>query len=393
MPATQNLNEATSNLVTLPGGRVVDASTLGSGGSATGGTAGSYADPFGVGSAAYNLAGNTANSNLAGSGSMIQMSNIINAQNEAQQQMLNNARLGPQGVETQNYLLENANREAQGLLDPSTEQMLQQGIAAQGNASGMGVDSANLASAYRRALGLDINATEQQGQTNYLGLLAANPSAPLYDMSGQLVSPALYEKTAADQANAQGGGGSGGTSSGGSGPRIIGGANPVGNTPAQNNTVGAGSGNYSTAAPTAKTPTGWSPDTYSNYTPGGSSVFGNIDTGNGNSVDPFDPSGGLANPFGSMPDYSNPGYDPIAAGLGQGLTTGNAYDSTNANYGNTYYTPYNWAGTDLGYNYDTNIGANYGGYTGSGMTDTSGWGATTTTPSDEDWASYYYGDG
>jgi hypothetical protein len=363
-------------LVTLPGGQQVDSSTV------SGGGAGNYSNPFGPGSAAYNLAGNTANSNLAGMGSMIQVSDIINAQNEAQQKILNDARLGPQGVDTQNALLDNANREAKGLLDSSTEQMLQQGIAAEGNASGMGVDSANLASAYRRALGLDINTTEQQGQTNYLGLLAANPSAPLYDMSGELVSPALYEKTAADQANAQAGGG--GTAAGGGGSRIVGGANPVGRSPAEANTGMGGSGNYPTTATTAKTPSAWSPDTYTNYTPGGSSPFGLIDIGGGNTVDPFDPSGGLAQQFGSMPDYSSPGYDPIAAALGQGLQSGNVYDPTNANYGNTYYTPYNWSGSDLGYNYETDLTGNQGGYTGSGMGSTAT-GSTGTIDYGDEW--------
>jgi hypothetical protein len=345
------------------------------GGTTTGTAAGAYVNPFGPGSSAYNLAGNTAQSNLAGAGSMVELSNIINAQNESQQQMLNNARLGPQGVATQANLLNNAEKESQGLLDPSTEQMLQQGIAAMGESSGMGVDSANLASAYRRALGLDINTTEQQGQTNYLGLLAANPSAPLYDMSGQLVSPATYAQTAESQAALQA---ANNTGTGGGGARIVGGSNPAGRTAAESNTGMGGSGNYSTTGPVAKTPVTatdtYAPVTWDNYTPGGSSVFGGINIGGGNSVDPFDPTGGLANPFGSMPDYSSPGYDPIAAGLGQGLVSGNNYDPTNANYGNTYYTPYNWNGSDLGYNYGTDLTGSQGGFTGSSMntgTDTS----------------------
>src|ERR1019366_9424518 len=146
----------------------------------------SITDPFGAGSAAYNLAGNNANSNLAASGSMIQLADIINATNQAAQQSANAGRLGPQGVATQNSLLTNAQNQAQGLLDPQTEQMLQQGIGAGGNASGMGVDSANLAASYRRALGQTINSTEQQGQTNYLNLLSACPSAAVHAMSGQL---------------------------------------------------------------------------------------------------------------------------------------------------------------------------------------------------------------
>ena len=195
------------------------------------------ADPYGLGSSAYNLAGNTAASNLAGSGSMIQLADIINATNRAAQTAANNSRLGDAGVATQNNLLTNAQNESQGLLDPQTEQMLQQGIAAQGNASGMGVDSANLAASYRRALGQTINSTEQQAQTNYLALLAANPSAPIYDMSGQLVSPQTYSNTAANQAALAASGG-GGASGGGR----VGGGNPLTPTAAQANNVPSGGG-------------------------------------------------------------------------------------------------------------------------------------------------------
>lgn len=157
-----------------------------------------YTDPFAVGTPAYNLAQNTALSDIAALPNWISVANRVNAANRTAQQQANEARLGPQGVATQATLLENAQREAQGLLDPQTEAMLQQSIAESGAASGFGVDSANLASAYRRALGLDITATEQAGQKNYLDLLAANPSAPIFDLQAFLTNPGQYANVAAN---------------------------------------------------------------------------------------------------------------------------------------------------------------------------------------------------
>ena len=304
-------------------------------------------DPFGAGSAAYNLAGNNANSNLAASGSMIQLSDIINATNRAAQTAANDARLGPQGVATQNNLLTNAQNESAGLLDPQTEQMLQQGIAAGGNASGMGVDSANLAASYRRALGQTINSTEQQGQTNYLNLLSANPSAPIYDMSGQLVNPQTYAGVANSQANLAAGGGSGG----GGGGRV-GGGNPVGNTPAQNNNVPSGggyagpSGNQGSTSVNGQPVTGgvqYNPDGSVNYNTPWTYQTANAGTGNGASLvwsgqdwtglfgDPNagsgsggDVSGGLTlNPNTGIYDYGSGYTGNYAGGTG---TTGNLGD-------------------------------------------------------------------
>ena len=168
---------------------------------------------------AYQLPSDTARSNLASSPYNIQLSELVNQTNRAAQSAANAARLGPQGQEVQKTLLTNAQREAEGLLDPETEQMLRAGIAERGGASGMGVDSPNLASAYRRALGLDITATEAAGQQQYLGLLAANPSAPIYSPSSGFITPGQYASVAEAQAAAsapapvsvsRGGGGGGG---------------------------------------------------------------------------------------------------------------------------------------------------------------------------------------
>ena len=293
-----------------------------------------YTDPFGAGSAAYNLAGNTAQSNLAGSGSMVQLSDIINATNQAAQQSANAGRLGPQGVATQNSLLTNAQNQAQGLLDPQTEQMLQQGIAAQGNASGMGVDSANLAASYRRALGQTINSTEQQGQSNYLGLLAANPSAPIYDMSGNLVSPQTYASTANNQAALAASGGGAATGGG-----RIGGGSPLTPTAAQSNTVPSGGGYAGGAGQYAATPIGYTGDTstidYSNpftYTsPSGSTL---------------DWTGLSAGDVG-LGGISDPAYTGTTTGNLGGLGLGDWYQPTTPTQDNTSggLTYEDWANT------------------------------------------------
>ena len=310
-----------------------------------------YQDPFGVTGDAYNTASNTALSNLGALGYNVQLSNTINAQNQAMQQQANASRLGPQGQQTQQNLLDVAQNQSQGLLDPATEQMLQAGIAANGMASGMGVDSPNLASAYRRALGQDISTTEAQGQSNYLALLAANPSAPIYDMSGQLVSPQTYSTTAqsqaalqqqaqlaaqqlaAQQAAAQQ------SAAARSAPRNV-------PTAAEANTVpfGGGGGVVSNA------PIGWSPDASSYSGSGGSSVFGTV-----GGQDMFDPTG-LFSGAGSMPNYSSPGTDPIAAALGMGssdVPSNTDYNQAANTYTTNYGVPDYYsapASTDLTYN-------------------------------------------
>jgi len=190
------------------------------------------------------------------------------------------------------------------------------------------------------ALGQTINTTEQQGQSNYLALLAANPSAPIYDMSGQLVSPATYASTAAANlpSTGTGGGGGGGTR--------IGGGNPVGATPAQNNNVPYGGGYPGGAGQYSTAPTSVLDSLYaSSYIPGGSSPFGLISTGGGNTVDMFDPLAGSAAglpTYGTMPDYSQPGTDPIAAALGMGpsgLPANTVYSPTTDTYDYTYGVP------------------------------------------------------
>jgi hypothetical protein len=160
-------------------------------------------DPYGPSGSASSLAEDTTRSNLHAAPDIAKLSQLINSLNEASQQQLNASRLGPQGQQIQGTLLENIQAGASGLLDPTTEQMLRQNLASSGAAGGFGVDSANLASAYTRALGLDIADREAQAQKDYLAMLEQNPSAPLYDASKLLVSPETFSQTASQQANRQ----------------------------------------------------------------------------------------------------------------------------------------------------------------------------------------------
>lgn len=301
----------------------------------------------------------------------------INQFNQNAQTQANQARLGPQGVATQATALENAQREAQGLLDPETESMLQQGIAESGIGSGMGVDSANLASAYRRALGLDIAATEALGQKNYLDLLAANPAAPLFDFGGLLTTPQNQPDPSAGGGTGTGSGtggdstGTGGTTGGGATPSSAGAlrrsASPLIATPAQSNASTGGAGYPSPAAINYGTPfvattpgatLDWSGqdwgDLFGNpYNPtGASTVFGDVSLPGGTNYDMWDPFYGtsVAQPeFGSFPDYSSPGIDPIGAALGwpsvpgttplQNTVYNPATDTTDFSYYENYYPP------------------------------------------------------
>jgi hypothetical protein len=248
----------------------------------------------------------------------------VNAQNRYAQTLANQSRLGPSGVALQDTLVGNAQRKASGLLDPETEQMLRAGIASSGVSSGMGVDSANLASAYRRALGIDINAVEGQALTDYSRLTGDNPGAPVVGAQGFLTQP----NTGGGAPAVRGGGGGGGSASPATAP-----ADPFG-VP--------GGGGYSGAGPT---------NPYTDVS-GVYSPSGNVTSQN---VNPFDPYAGMdyfsgtsaqANPFGSMPNYNPPGNFPAGAptiananampGGGTG-TTGNLGD---LGFGDWYTTNY-----------------------------------------------------
>src|ERR1019366_633336 len=100
---------------------------------------------------------------------------------------------------------------------------------------------------------------------------------------------------------------------GAGGTRIASGGGSAPPSPNQGVSNFGGGGSYPTtgtttpAAPTAPNTAG---NGYSSYIAGGSSPFGLIDSGGGNTLNMFDSSGLYANgvmpAYGSMPDYSNP---------------------------------------------------------------------------------------
>lgn len=149
------------------------------------------------------IAQQTAAGNLGAAASNTQLATLINEVNQAAQQAANASRLGPEGQGIQNLLLQNTAAQAGGMLDPTTEQMLRSNIAQRYGAAGMGVDSPALASAYLSATGRTVEDLQNQGMANYLQLLSANPSAPIFNM-GDLITPSsTYAQAASAEAARQ----------------------------------------------------------------------------------------------------------------------------------------------------------------------------------------------
>jgi hypothetical protein len=238
------------------------------------GSGGSMSFPGGGG-------GNTGTYNPQLTSYGINTASQVNAQNRYAQTLANQNRLGPSGVALQDTLIGNAQRKASGLLDPETEQMLRAGIASSGVSSGMGVDSANLASAYRRALGIDINAVEGQALTDYSQLTGDNPGAPVVGAQSFLTQP----NTGGGAPAVRGGGGGGGA--GPAAPSV----DPFG---------APGGGGYSGAVTT---------NPYTDV----SGIYNPSPNATSRDINPFDPYAGMdyfsgtpaqSSPFGSMPNYN-----------------------------------------------------------------------------------------
>lgn len=283
--------------------------------SAGGATTGS---PMAGSESAYTLGSETARSNLASSPYNVQLSDLVNATNRAAQQAANVGRI-PGAANLEALSSQNIEAGLKGELDPTTLQMLQQGIAARGQAGGFGVDAPALSAAYQRAIGSDITALQQQAEQNLSAAYARNPAAPIYGMQEGLVTPATYAGTAQaqaalrqkalDDANklaydyyatnvaaSRGGGGGGGYA-----PR-------VGRTAAVPSAAEYNSGatypGYYTQADLFGTPAG----------------YGQLTTGTAAepATAPFtfpDVTGGLYPQLGTMPNYSFVAPDPMA-GLG-----------------------------------------------------------------------------
>lgn len=160
-------------------------------------------DPFGGGGAATSLASSAAKSNLAAAPDITKITELINALNEAEQQKLNQARLGPAGQAIQDQLLTNAADYAAGRIPESEINQLAQMMSERQGGAGFGVDSPNTSAALARAFNIRQGDLQAQGEKQYLDILAANPSAPLYAAQGNLVTPDLYASTASAQAQRQ----------------------------------------------------------------------------------------------------------------------------------------------------------------------------------------------
>jgi hypothetical protein len=313
----------------------------------------------------YNLASNVDQSNLAASPYMSQLSTLINSLNQSAQQTANMSRIpGEAGLEQQSS--NDISAELAGQLNPGTVSMIQDSMAQLYGGNGFGADNAATSAAAERAMGLTAEGQVQAGQSNLSAAAARNPAAPIYDASGLLVTPKEY--LAALNAAASGSG-SGSAASPTAGRSTFGGGSGSANpTQGTQNFGGATGGTYTT--PTAATTTGTG--AYA-YDPGGSSVFGLIDTGDGNTLDMFDSSGlyssGIMPQYGSMPDYSNPNVyaqnpasDPsMLNNFGQGAT----YTPPNTTYNpgtNTYDYTYGLGSYDTSPNTGWDIGSAGGQY-------------------------------
>ena len=160
-----------------------------------------YVDPFSTGGSASQVGPNVSESNLASASGNTRLANLVNAVNQASQQAANAGRLGPQGEQIQANSLTNIERASAGLLDPQTESMLRAGINE--NFGGGAVDSPALAAAYRRETGKTIEETEADAEKRYINMLAANPSAPVFDMGNLMVDPSVYASSASAEAARQ----------------------------------------------------------------------------------------------------------------------------------------------------------------------------------------------
>lgn len=140
-----------------------------------------YTAPAGSG-----LGGQAAAQNLAAGPQLDQLSQMINAINQA-----NNQARVPGGAALERQSSANIQNELAGLLSPDYLQNLQSTIAQRGATGGFGVDSANTNAAALRAMGLQSQQLQQQGQTDLTA--AYNRAAPLWDVSQGMVTPGLLE--------------------------------------------------------------------------------------------------------------------------------------------------------------------------------------------------------
>lgn len=115
------------------------------------------------------------------------ITNLINSLNRAAQQAANAARI-PGGSDLEAQSTANIGSELKGEVPADVVRMLAQQAAERGVATGA-AGSPNSMSAYLRALGLTSLGQQATGQSNLTSALARNPGAPIYDPTGQVLTP------------------------------------------------------------------------------------------------------------------------------------------------------------------------------------------------------------
>lgn len=315
----------------------------------------------------------TAQENLGGIGNLTSLADIINSINQGAQQAANVGRL-PGGAALQQRTSDVIGSELSGQLDPGVIALLQQQGAENGIGGGMGAGANATNAAYLKALGLTSQQEEQAGLSNLNLALAANPSAPLFNLSPFLVTPStagtLTQTTG--QSSGANAGTSAGQQSGSQGSTTIS-DQPSGSAPASRG------GDTGAAAPTPDN-SWWNslfPSTLtssSSYTGGyptynpATGTFTNPATGAAIGETPglgttaggtFDPTTGLPTSLGTDPTLtfinSLFGSPDTLSGLGAGAPSGGAYDfltggtvaPTSPASGYTYFGP-NTSGTTTG---------------------------------------------
>jgi hypothetical protein len=139
------------------------------------------------------LSGQAAAQNIAAAPGLDQLSQIVNQINTA-----NNQARVPGGAALELQSSNNIQNELAGILPQSYLDQLQTGLAQRGASGGFGVDSANTNAAALRAMGLQSQQLQQQGQTDLTS--AYNRAAPLWDASQGMITPGLLETQQQNQA-------------------------------------------------------------------------------------------------------------------------------------------------------------------------------------------------
>lgn len=140
------------------------------------------------------------------SGEITQISDLINQINRGAQTKANEARI-PMAPTLEAQSSRNIQGELQGQLPPDVLALIGQQAAEAGVASG----SVGSPAAYLKALGLTSLQQEETGQRDLSAAYARNPAAPIYDASGQLITPYQAAQLRLQAARLDQGGAPGGT--------------------------------------------------------------------------------------------------------------------------------------------------------------------------------------